>query len=87
MHICLILILGPDFNGFITPHPRRKIFENPNHHNQQRELFDDVDIIGFDTTLGIIPIQRQLFICYRPSVNKKYAEGECSSPLSRMLML
>jgi len=76
MHLCLVLTLGPDVDGCITPHPKRKICENPHHYNQQRELFDDVDIVGFDATLGIIPIQRQLFICCRPSVYIKCAEKE-----------
>ena len=68
MNLCLVLALGPDIDGCITPHPKRKTFENPNHYNQQRELFDDTDTVGFDTTLGIIPIKRQPFICCQPSV-------------------
>ena len=66
-HLSLVLVLSPDINRCITPHPKREVLEDPNHDGQQRKLFNDVDAVGLDTTLGIVPKEGQLCIYRRRS--------------------
>jgi len=54
LRLVLVLVLSSDVNWCATPHPKREAVKDPNHDDQQREFFNDVDPFGFDTALIIL---------------------------------